>query len=685
MHSTSSDTRDFILMAGPDGPRLPAVPALDGLRGLAVAAVVLYHAEFTVMIGGYLGVSTFFTLSGFLITTLLINESARNGTVALREFWGRRFRRLMPASLATLALVSTLFAWLVATADQRATMPGDVLSSLFNVANWHFIREGASYGDLFVAPSPVLHFWSLAIEEQFYLIFPLVLVGLWKLTKARSRVLGLALGALAVCSISLPWIFTMSKDRIYFGTDTRAAELLLGAVLAVLLSRKPVRRKLALVPKWRVGLALLGAACLAVQVYWWWTLPQATDWLYKGGFALYATMSCVVIASLALPRSPLRAAFSVGWLRWLGLRSYGIYLAHWPIFLVVRQELPSWGRLAQAVLAISCSLAVAEISYRFLEQPVRLRRWPSRERSLAVAGSAMVVVALCALIPWPIDESARSTDFESALDDFNSRSAATASRPTTTQPPAAVPQPPAIANVDTFGDSTALLMAMGMGTAAAESGKQAGLVDDIGGDVELGCGVSRFDMLRVEFDSVVTDQCRSWPERWSQKVAANHPDIAQLITGAWEVPDVRLPGSTTWSSLGDPAVDEFVRSELTTAVDLLAADGAMVLLVLWPEYGQWAQEGKTEALQRQADPARMRRLHELMREVAASRPATVRILDLPAFLGPERLADQTLRTDGLHIKAEQTAELYANGLSDEIYSIYSDWWLQNKAVPASGG
>ncbi|MSY22851.1 MAG: acyltransferase family protein, partial [Actinobacteria bacterium] len=247
MHSTRSDTRDFILMAGPDGPRLPAVPALDGLRGLAVAAVVLYHAEFKVMIGGYLGVSTFFTLSGFLITTLLINESARNGSVALGAFWGRRFRRLLPASLATLALVATLFAWLVATADQRATMQGDIIASVFDVANWHFIFQGASYGDLFVAPSPVLHFWSLAIEEQFYLVFPVLLVLLWRVSKARLRVIGLTLGALALCSAALPWIFTMSKDRIYFGTDTRAAELLLGGVLAVVLSREPVRRKLALV------------------------------------------------------------------------------------------------------------------------------------------------------------------------------------------------------------------------------------------------------------------------------------------------------------------------------------------------------------------------------------------------------------------------------------------------------
>ncbi|MEX0768946.1 MAG: hypothetical protein WD029_10785, partial [Microthrixaceae bacterium] len=421
-----------------------------------------------------------------------------------------------------------------------------------------------------------------------------------------------------------------------------------------------------------------------LQAYWWWTLPQATSWLYKGGFALYALMSCAVIASLSLPRSPLRSAFSVGWLRWLGLRSYGIYLAHWPIFLVVRQELPTWGRGPQAVLAVSCSLVVAEVSFRLLEQPIRLKRWPSRQRSVQVAVASMLGVALLALIPWPIDESERSTDFEAALDAFNSRAASALPRSTTTQAASEVPRPPAVASVDTFGDSAALLMAMGMATADTQATNPPSRLSDIGGDVALGCGVSRFDMMRVEAEIAVTQECRDWPERWSQVVAADQPDIAQLITAAWEVPDVRLPGSDTWSSIGDPKVDEFVRSEVTTAVDLLAADGAMVLLVLWPEYGQWSLEGKSEALQRQADPARMRRLHELMREVAAARPNTVRVLDLPEFLGPERLADQNLRTDGLHIEVEQSTELYAQGLGEEIYKIYSDWFIQNKTASAPG-
>jgi peptidoglycan/LPS O-acetylase OafA/YrhL len=197
-------TRDFVDLTGHGRARLSHLPGLDGLRGVAVVVVLAFHAGFERMVGGYLGVSTFFTLSGFLITSLLINESRRTGSVALRTFWGRRFRRLLPASLATLAGVVLLFGPFVATADQRVTMKGDVLSALFDVANWHDILTGNSYAQLFSSPSPVLHFWSLSIEEQFYLFFPVVLVGLWAATRGRRGLLAAALGVLALASFLEP-------------------------------------------------------------------------------------------------------------------------------------------------------------------------------------------------------------------------------------------------------------------------------------------------------------------------------------------------------------------------------------------------------------------------------------------------------------------------------------------------
>jgi len=185
---TESTAHGFIDLTEPTRVGMGRLPGLDGLRGLAVLGVIAFHAGFDRMVGGYLGVSTFFTLSGFLIGSLLLTESTARGSINLRHFWGRRFRRLMPASLATLAAVMLLFGPFVATADQRQVLGSNVLGALFDVANWQLILTGSSYGQLFTAPSPVLHFWSLAIEEQFYLVFPLLLLGIWRLTRGRRAV-----------------------------------------------------------------------------------------------------------------------------------------------------------------------------------------------------------------------------------------------------------------------------------------------------------------------------------------------------------------------------------------------------------------------------------------------------------------------------------------------------------------
>ncbi len=677
------ELRDFIEMEGPDGPRLPQLPALDGLRGLAVAAVVLYHAGFEVMVGGYLGVSTFFTLSGFLITTLLLDESRRTGTVGFRRFWGRRFRRLMPATLVTLALVAVVFGLFVATPDQRLDLRGGVLSSLFEVANWYFILEGSSYGDLFAEPSPVLHFWSLAIEEQFYLVFPLLVLGLWRVTKGRRERVGLAIGALVVVSAVLPLVFSMSQDRIYFGTDTRAAELLVGGVLAVIVSYRPVRRKLAVRLSWRVTLFAAAGLCAALQLYWWWSLPQDSEWLYRGGFTLYGVMTCVVIVACAVPSGPVRRALALAPLRWLGTRSFAIYLVHWPLFLAVRQELPGWSRLWQAVLVIVVSLLVAELSFHLLERPIRYGRWPSARWAPRAVLAGFAAVALLAFIPLPVDESEAPIDFDAALEEFEERPRPTVTTTTTTEPPqpepdqtttTAPPSAPPVATVATFGDSVALLVALGLGGYMLDEPEPRLL--DIGGNAALGCGVSRFEQIRVDSAGSPTAECLAWPGRWRERVDELQPDIALVVTGAWEVADVRLPGSAEWSSIGDPAVDDFIRSELTLAVDSLTTETTMVMFVLWPPYAEWAPRGRSPGFERQAEPARMLRLHELMRDVAESRPDRVRLLDMGEWLGPERLADQSLRSDGLHIEAEPMQQLWTAGLVDEVYDTWERWWLE---------
>jgi peptidoglycan/LPS O-acetylase OafA/YrhL len=376
-------------------PRPAAItyqPAIDGLRGLAVAGVLLFHAGFSWAKGGYLGVSTFFTLSGFLITTLLLAEFGRTSRVSLPAFWSRRFRRLMPASLLTLAGIVVLFGPFVATADQLAELPGDVIAALAYVANWRFILADQSYADLFTAPSPVQHFWSLAIEEQYYLFFPLLMAGLLAIGRGSRRLLLGVLGALAVGSTLLMIsLYAPGTDtaRVYYGTDTRAAELLVGALLAVLLAQRP--HLAARVPARVVTGA--GVIVLAVTAYWWMTVEQTSSWLFQGGLTVYALSTAVLLTVLLVP-GPVQRAVATEPLRQLGRISYGVYLLHWPIFLWLSPERTGLSAFPLFVLRMAVTLGAAIFSFRFVEQPVRTRQVLVGPRYRLVAPAAVLALVM---------------------------------------------------------------------------------------------------------------------------------------------------------------------------------------------------------------------------------------------------------------------------------------------------
>lgn len=679
----ATDSRLTIELTDPDSGRLVHLPALDGLRGLAVAGVVAFHAGFERMVGGYLGVSTFFTLSGFLITSLLVAEARRTRSVSLRRFWTRRFRRLLPAALVTLLGVVVLFGPLVATPDQRATMPADVIASVADVANWRFILSGSSYGDLFVAPSPVLHFWSLSIEEQFYVVFPVALLGVWLAAKGRRRTVGLAIAALFAFTVLEPWIFDMSVDRVYFGTDTRAPELLAGALVALALTNRQWRLRLVRRPRWRRTAALCGGIALAVQLWAWWALPQSTEWLYRGGLAAYAVLTCAVLVAATLPRGPLVSALSSVPLRWLGARSYGIYLIHWPIFLTFRQLWPDLSRPASTALAVSVTLVLAELSLRFIESPVRLGRWPKPGHVLRTAVAGMAVVAIAALLPLPGDDGPRTTDFDQAASEF--RELGRRDPPSTTAPPseegvaAATTIPPSPPVVGIFGDSTALAVGMGYSAWLEESGTRTRVV----GDAELGCGISRFDRRRD--DSVVerSQLCASWPQRWGKVIDGERPDVVVLDSSVWEIADAQLPGQREWKAIGDPEVDEFVKRELLEAVDLLGRDGALVLVMTWPEYGSWADDGRPDAVSRQTQPKRMRRMHEILAEVVEARPGKAQLLDFAEWFG-DRAQDRRWRADGTHFLAEDFADIARDWFGPEIDARWRGW-AAGRAAEGSDG
>src|SRR4051794_6618741 len=267
----------------PTTPALPRVRALDGLRGLAVAGVLAYHCGFGWARGGFLGVSLFFTLSGFLITSLLLTEHAGSGRIGLGAFWARRARRLLPAAMVALGGI-VLFGATIATGSQLRALRGDVLGALGYVANWRFVLAGTSYGDLWSSPSPVQHFWSLAIEEQLYLVLPLVVVLAFAVTKGRLRGVAVALGIALAASVAATFL-VHDQLRAYYGTDVRAAELLAGALLAVAVAARPTLRI-----RSSAGVLALVALLLA-----WSTTTQSDARLYRGGFLVHAALAVVVI------------------------------------------------------------------------------------------------------------------------------------------------------------------------------------------------------------------------------------------------------------------------------------------------------------------------------------------------------------------------------------------------------
>jgi peptidoglycan/LPS O-acetylase OafA/YrhL len=350
------------------------MPGLDGLRAIAVLAVIAYHLDLGWAPGGLLGVGVFFTLSGYLITDLLLGTRAVTGSLRLGEFWIRRARRLLPALFLMIAVV---VAWVALL--EPSFLPGlrsDVIAATFYVSNWWNIVREASYFARFGPPPPLEHLWSLAVEEQFYLIWPWVLwLGL-RLARKRPVITGVTLTgltlALSTASAIAMWVLYqpgVDPTRVYEGTDTRAFGLLLGAALAMVW---PSRRLSAdLGRRWVVLLDGVGFAGLVVIALLIWRTSEYSPFLYHGGIVLLTVGTAATVAALAHPASLLGVA--VGWapLRWIGVRSYGIYLWHWPIIVLTAPSVEQKPTLSLQIMQVAATIIVAAISWRFVEEPIR--------------------------------------------------------------------------------------------------------------------------------------------------------------------------------------------------------------------------------------------------------------------------------------------------------------------------
>jgi peptidoglycan/LPS O-acetylase OafA/YrhL len=424
---------------------LPYVAALDGIRAIAVAGVLLYHAGVASFPGGFFGVDVFFVLSGFLITSLLLSERESTGAIDLVRFWIRRARRLLPA--AWLVIVVSLVVTAVFLPHDAGRTRADAISSFLYVNNWHQLLGNQSYFSAFERPSLLQHLWSLAVEEQFYLLWPLA-IGFGLSRMGRGWTMRVMLGLLLVSALEMALLFHPGRDpsRVYFGTDTHASGLLIGALLAFVWPLGRFRSA----P--RAGAAwLLDAAALAglAGVLWAMTSKQDFDpWVYRGGMLVVGVASAVLIAAVAHPACRVALALGAAPLRWIGQRSYGIYLWHWPVMALTRPGFDlTWNRAILVPCQIAVSVGLAAVSYRWVEMPIRtggaqrtLKAWmdnrPPRGR-LAIALAAITAVLLAGV--WIASLNAgerRSPVFASK------RSAAAATTPSVS-PASATPDTPA--------------------------------------------------------------------------------------------------------------------------------------------------------------------------------------------------------------------------------------------------
>jgi peptidoglycan/LPS O-acetylase OafA/YrhL len=612
--------------AAPPAAKLAHQPSLDGIRALAVLAVMLFHAGNSYATAGFIGVDVFLVLSGFLITTLLLRELASTGRVAFGAFWMRRARRLLPALFLVLIAVACFGAF-VATDDEALGLRGDLLGSLFYVQNWRFVLSGASYFTQFGSPSPLRHMWSLAIEEQWYLVWPLLLFGIMRVTRRNLRAVVAIIVVLAAGSaLLMAALYHQGGDasRAYYGTDTRAQALLIGAALAVFFMLRPPRSRATAITMQVLG--VVGLAFLA-----WVVIEQSERWttLYRGGFTLVAIASAALIAG-AMTNGPVRSVLSIQPLPAIGLISYGLYLWHWPIFVWLSPDRTGLDGHKLLVLRVVVSLAVSVVSFRLVERPIREQRFRLVRGRVRWVPIASAVTAGVLVLLTASGAAARPRPDLSAVEQFTRILNA--------------PPPPGATRVLVAGDSIAVTL--GFDAVRPSQRKQIWLK----GVARVGCGLLTGTPLSGGVTGQSQDECRDWPAQYRKGVKAYDPQVSMLLIGGWEVFDRKLHGQIL--RVGTAPMEAELRTKLDEAKRILTADGARFVLLTTPCFSPTTRELGEFGEAARADPARVEWLNDVWRRWAADHP-DVTLLDLDAHACPggkyaARIDGVSMRTDGVH-------------------------------------
>ena len=645
-------------------PTLTHDPALDGLRALAVIAVIAYHSEFRGTPAGFLGVDLFFVLSGYLITTLLIIEHNATGRIDFVNFWIRRARRLLPALIL---MVAAVVAVSLALPDLFAldALRRDVVSSLLYVQNWNSLLGGDSYFAMFDEPSPLIHAWSLAIEEQWYVVWPLVFLVLQRIVAKKYTPAVIA--GLAACS-GLAMAFTANGSdlsRAYFGTDTRVQALLIGAGTALVLTA-PQRRRGLLRERW-VSICAVGGL-----IGWALLVVFAADndlWMYRGGFT--AAAICVAVSIWGIrttPHSHLSKALGCKTLASIGKVSYGLYLWHWPVFLVLTPDRVDIGEPWLSGVRYLVTGVISYVSYVALERPVKQLRLqpgrqaialggftvalaigsftlipagPEREITMRIAASEALPAAITTT-PQAVPESSTPQSQESASEDLSITSTTI------------TPTPPV--RVLVVGDSIWLEATKWF----SEYGPQGEMIL-LSADTRVGCGT-------------LSDQSREWCESrlnsWSESVSADAPDIVVMPVSHWDAYDVTVNDVDV--RYGTAEYDAMLVDAWNENLDVLTATGAHVAMMTTPCFRYEGEVNGFDLHSRVADD-RTKALNSAARAFVRDAADTVSLIDIRALTCPNDtydyvINDVPLHRDGIHF-TQGALPIVWRWLVDELLTI----------------
>jgi peptidoglycan/LPS O-acetylase OafA/YrhL len=617
--------------------RIGYVPGFDGIRGAGLLLTLSYHHGVTWIPGGPFMISLFFTLSGFLIARLAYEEVALTSRFSVRGFLERRARRLLPAAILTLLGIMALEAIFGIGGGDR--FRGDILAALGYVANWRLAYSGADYANLFSLGSPVQHFWSLAVEEQFYVAFPVLVLALRRFMSGRWTAAGMVLLALAAASFAAAWQIAGAQGSTglaYYATYTRASEILVGVALAFLLRGEALFR---LIDSRRGG-RILGAAGIAgigLMAFLMTRVSLSDPRFFRGGTIVNALCSvAIILACVYARRGVVARILELQPFVLLGKLTYSVYLVHWPLYLLLDRERTGLEGAPLFALRFAVTIAVSMFSYHLVEAPFRTRsgRWSTGRLTTSLAVPALATALLVLVMP------VRETD---NLDLGELDSVAAAGNPDVVVP---VDGRPATIEMLLLGDSTAWSLTGGFERWNRAHDEQVRL--DL--YFSVGCTLATAGpVLSLGQIEHPLDTCTDFRSDLQSLLAANDYDVIMVMMGQKDLSEREIDGE--FRSFGDPAFDEWWLEDVGGIVDILQQEAtpvvwstaAYVRVIRPTDIGASWDDYPDNA------PARVDRLNELLRQVVDDRPGMI-VADINRWLHeqPGGDDDRELRGDGAH-------------------------------------